>query len=161
LREAFSNLWQAIATLIGAAVFVVLIWWIARAHSRMWRLVSASYAGRGTSAPIATRLMDTIIIAARGSAGPLYTGNMAYRAYAGARIAVYEDGLALSLIAPFNVMCPPIHLPFDEMSLERTDWALWPEPFAIRMKRLPEIDIILARDTVQWLRGRTDRPPFA
>jgi hypothetical protein len=161
LREAFSILWQAIATLIGAAVFVVLIWWIARAHSRMWRFVSASYAGRGTSAPIATRRMDTIIIAARGSAGPLYAGNMAYRAYAGAKITVYEDGLALSLIAPFNVMCPPVHIPFDEMRLERTDWALWPEPFAIRMESLPEIDIILARDTVQWLRGRTDRPPFA
>jgi hypothetical protein len=161
LREAFSNFWQAIATVIGAAVFVALIWWIARAHSRMWRFVSASYAGRGASVPIATKPMDTIVIAARGSAGPLYTGNMAYRAYAGAKITVYEDGLALSLIAPFNVMCPPVHLPFDEMELKQTSWALWPEPFALRMKRVPAIDIILGRDTVQWLRGRTDRPPFA
>ncbi|HZB70303.1 MAG TPA: hypothetical protein VE403_08070 [Sphingomicrobium sp.] len=161
MREAFSNLWQAIATLIGAAVFVVLIWWIARAHSRMWRLVLASYAGRGTSAPIATRRMDTIIIAARGSTGPLYTGNIAYRSYPGVNVTVHENGLALSPIPPFKIMCPSIHLPFDEMDLERTDWAFWPEPFAIRMKRLPEIDIILARDTVQWLRGRADRPPFA
>ena len=161
MREAFSNLWQAIATVIGAAVFVVLIWWLVKAHSRMWRFVSASYAGRAGSAPIATRPMDTIIIAARGSAGPLYTGNTAYRAYAGVKIAVYEDGLALSLIPPFNVMCPPIYLPFDEMDLERTDWALWPEPYAIRMNCLHEIDIILARDTVQWLLTRTQRPPFA
>jgi hypothetical protein len=160
LREAFSNLWQAIATFIGAAVFVALMWWVARAHSRMWRFVSACYAGRAAPAPIAVRTIDTIVIAARGSVGPLYTGNTAYRAYAGAKIAVYEDGLALSLIPPFNIMCPPIHLPFGEMDLERTDWALWPEPFAIRMKRLPEIDIILGRDTVQWLRARTDRPPF-
>ena len=161
MREALSNLWQAIATLIGAAVFVALMWWIARAHSRMWRFVSARYAGRTASALIATRRMDTIIIAARGSTGPLYTGNIAYRSYPGVNITVGEDGLALSLIAPFNVMCPPIHLPFDEMDLVRTDWALWPEPFAIRMKRLPEIDIILARDTVLWLRDRTGRPPFA
>ena len=149
------------ATIIGATVFVVLIWWLARAHSRMWRLVSASYAGQAASAPIATKPIDTIVIAARGSSGPLYAGNTAYRAYAGVKITVYEDGLALSLIAPFNVMCPPIYLPFDEMDLKQTSWALWPEPFAIRMRGLPDIDIILGRDTVQWLRGRSDRPPFA
>ncbi len=161
MREAFSILWQTIASIIGAAVFVVLIWWLARAHSRMWRLVSASYAERAALPPLATRPIDTIVIAARGSSGPLYAGNTAYRAYAGVKIAAYEDGLALSLIAPFNVMCPPIYLPFDEMNLKQTSWALWREPFAIRMRGLTDIDLILGRDTVHWLRGRSDRPPFA
>ena len=104
--------------------------------------------------------MDTVVITARGSTGPLYTGNTAYRAYAGAKIAIHNDGLALSLIPPFNVLCPPIYLPFDRMVLERTHWALWPEPFAIRMHGLPDVDIIVGRDTVQWLRQGTDRPPF-
>jgi len=126
----------------------------------MWRLAAAKYAARARPARIATRPIDTIVITSRGSNGPFFTGNSAYRVYAGVKIGIDQDGLALSLIPPFNIMCPPIYLPFDEMSLEHTFWALWPEPFALRMQGLPDIDIILARDTVQWLRSGTDRSPF-
>lgn len=161
MRKLFSEPWNLASVALGAAVFFVLIWWLARVHSHMWRLASARYAGRATSARIATKAIDTIVITARGSSGPLYTGNMAYRVYPGVKITIHEDGLALSLIPPLNIMCPPMYLPFDEMHLEQTYWALWPEPFAIRMQALSDVDIILGRDTVQWLRSGTDRSPFS
>ena len=55
---------------------------------------------------------------------------------------------------------PPIELPFDEMELRRTDWALWPEPYTLQMRRLGGLDIIVGRDTVQWLKRHTDVLPF-
>ena len=90
----------------------------------------------------------------------MLTGNIEFRQYAGARIAVHGGSLSVSLLPPFNILCPPIELPFDEMELRRTDWALWPEPFAVRMRRLPGLDLVLARETVQWIRERTDKAPF-
>ena len=46
------------------------------------------------------------------------------------------------------------------MELQSTYWALWPDPLAIRMRNLPDLDIILAHDTVEWIRDRIKAPPF-
>ena len=46
------------------------------------------------------------------------------------------------------------------MALERTSWALWPEPYALRMTNLSDIDIILSHDAVQWIRSETNAQPF-
>jgi len=158
LRETFSGIWQAASTLIGLAVFLAIMWLAARYHSRMWRMVAAQYAGKAGNF-VARKLPETIVIAGRVDAALAFRPRD-YRQYAGAILTLREDALAVSLIPPFNIFCPPILLPFDEMVLAPTAWALWTKPYAIRMKQLSEIDIIVGRDTVQWIRSRTDAAPF-
>ena len=158
MGHAFEGVWTVAASLLGLAVFFALMWAIARVHAFMWRRVSAQYVRRGNARSSSTKL-ETIVIAQRGVLSPF---NGQVRQYAGTLLSASDHGLSLSLIPmpPLNILAPPIFLPFDEMTLASTNWALWPEPFAIRMKRLPEIDIIIGRETVAWIRGRADRPPF-
>ena len=143
--------------LIALAIFAGLMWFVAKAHSRMWRAASARYAAKPRSARIASKL-ETAVIAARGSLRPNPLG-APFRSYP-IMLRIHDDGLALAVVPPFNLLCPALFLPFDEMDVQRTDWALWSEPFAIRMRKLPETDIIIARDTVRWIREHVDRPPF-
>ena len=160
MKQAFSAIWSAASALVGVAVFLVLMWGIARAHSRRWRLVAERYSAKAR-APIIARKLETIVVTRRGRLSPI-SGTPDYRQYAGAIIAVTEGGLRLSLIPipPLNVMSPALFLPFEEMELAQTVWALWPDPFALRMTKLPDIDIIVARDAVQWIRSHTISPPF-
>jgi hypothetical protein len=147
--------------MLGMAVLVIIIWLIAKSHARMWRRISAHYPKRETGTPPGTTRLETIVVAQRGAL-TLSEGNGQYRQYAGTILSVVDGGLRLSLIPipPLNILTAPLFLPFGEMSLERTSWALWPEPYALRMTNLPDIDIILSRDAVQWVRSETDARPF-
>lgn len=158
--EALATVWNMLWLLIGAGIFLFVMWTYARAHSAMWRRVADRYQGRSKTPRTARKVPETIIISARGTTGPLITGNIAYRLYGATVIAVHQDGIQLSQVTPFDIMCPPLFLPFDEMELTQTSWALWREPMAIRMRRLPDEDIILARDTIRWIRSQTERSPF-
>jgi hypothetical protein len=145
----------------GIAVFVVIIWMIAKSHAYMWGRVSARY-GRPKIRPSSrAKRLETIVVAQRGALRP-FDGNAQSRQYGGTIISVADGGLQLSQIPipPLNILTRSLFLPFTEMALERTSWALWPEPYALRMTDLPDIDIILSRDAVQWIRLETDAPPF-
>ena len=158
MGNAFKELWSIAASVLGLAVFIAMMWAVARAHAVMWRRVSARYS-RGRRFPASPAKLETIVIAQHGALQPF---NPQARQYAGTLLSVSDNGLCLKLIPipPLNVLAPPLYLPFDEMTVARTTWALWPEPFAVRMSGLPEIDIILARESVAWIRGRTARRPF-
>lgn len=160
MKQFFSTLLQAVFTLIGLAIFIGLMWWAATANSQMWRLVATRYGRRGRRPIIARKIPETLIIAARNSAGGIAYGNLAYRLYGASAVAVRADGLELTQIPPFNVMCPPLFLPFDGMTVTETSWALWPQPIAVRMRQLPDLDIILRHETVRWIREHIDRTPF-
>ncbi len=159
MKEMLSAIWHAAASLLGVAIFAAIMWWVVKAHSRMWRLVAERYSGVGRGPAIARKL-ETIVVTRRGALGSIVTGNANYRHYPGTVMTVTQQGLQLSQVPPLNVHCPWLILPFDQMELARTSWALWPEPFAIRMTNLPDIDIILGRDTVRWIRSKTDQRPF-
>ena len=94
----------------------------------------------------------------RGSGRP-----STYRQYAGLRLALHPHGISACLIPipPLNLGCRPLFLPFDEMTVAPTDWMLWPDPIALQMRRAADLDIILGRDTLRWIREHVDRPPFA
>ena len=141
------------------AIVVFILWFALRSNAHMWRLVAAHYRGKPPSAAIARKL-EVTVIAARDMRMLNPFRNPRYRNYPGLMLAIHDEGLALSLVPPFNILCPPLFLPFDEMELKPTDWALWHAPFAIRMRRLPETDIIVGRETVGWLRQHIDRAPF-
>lgn len=158
MKELLGRIWMFGWYLVALAIFAGLMWFVVKAHSRMWRLAAARYSGRSGS-PVQARKLESIVITRRGASGGLYTGNAAYRVYP-AMIAIHDFGLALSQVPPFNVMCPALFLPFDEMEVKSTDWALWRDPFAIRMRQSPDIDIILDREAVRWIREHIDRAPF-
>jgi hypothetical protein len=160
MKAFFSELWNLASAALGAAVFLGLMWHLARAHSFQWRIVSKAYSGRATTSLLARKVPETIVITERGARGPLAPGGAGWRNYPGVRIAVHEDGLALSLVPPFNIMCPPLFLPFVDMEVGSTWWGLWPDPLAIRMKRAPKVDMIVAQDTVRWLRDHYEHGPF-
>jgi hypothetical protein len=82
-----------------------------------------------------------------------------WRLHAGVMISVVDSGLLLSQVFLFRLLCPPIYLPFAEMTISPTSWALWSEPVAIRMRQLPDTDIILGQDAAQWLREKFDQSP--
>ena len=42
--------------LIGATVFLGLMWWVARSHSLLWRRLGAAYAGQARGEPLAVKL---------------------------------------------------------------------------------------------------------
>ena len=75
-----------------------------------------------------------------------------HRYHVGVMLSVVDGGLLLSRVFPFNFLCPPIYLPFAAMTISPTYWALWRDPEAIRMKLLPDTDIILGQKAAQWLR---------
>ena len=156
MKNFFSSLWAAASMLIGAAVFLALMLWVARNHSRMWRRLAADYAGPRREGRLATRL-ETFVIADRGAGAP-----RDYRQYSGVKLALFPDGISAWAIPipPLNVGCPPLFLPFAEMAVAQTDWMLWSDPAALRMRRSPEIDLIISRDTLRWIREHIDASPF-
>lgn len=159
MKELFGRLWMLGWQIAAFAIVVFILWFALRAHSHMWRLVAARYRGKSPSSAIARKL-EVTVIAARDLRMPDPFQNPAYRNYPGLLLNIHEQGLALSLVPPFNLLCPPLFLPFDEMDLKQTHWALWREPYAIRMRRLPETDIIIGRDTARWIREHIQGAPF-
>ena len=144
-------------TLLGAAVFIVLMGWVIRANAFMWRAVAARYGGDSRSPVLSTKAIETIVVTKRGSSGGHFLRNSQYRQYAGVRMVLRGDGLALSILPPLNIGTPPLFLPFDDMQLAETSWALWPQPSAIRMRGTPELDIIVDRSVARWIRDHADR----
>ena len=156
MQDFFSGLWSAAAAWIGMAVFLGLMLWVARTHSTMWRRLAERYAGPRRQGAIATKL-ELWVIAERGLGDPL-----AFRQYSGLRLALHADGISAWLIPipPLNLGCPPLFLPFAEMEVADTDWMLWTDPVALRMRRAPALDIVIGRDTLRWIREHIDAPPF-
>ena len=152
MRDLFSRLWQFGSVLLGLAVFAGLMWYIARAHSHMWRQIGSRYSGSRRANPLSTKL-ETFVIAYRTKARGL-------RSYGGLMMAVHRDGLSAWLIPPLNVMTRPLFLPFKEMSLAETDWGLWDGAFALRMSGAPDVDIIITKRTLDWIREQVDEAPF-
>ena len=147
--------------MLGISVLVILIWMFARSHAYMWGRVSARYGRRNIRSSFDAKRLETIVVAQRGALRP-FDRKIQFRQYAGTIISVADGGLQLSLtpISPLSIVTRSLFLPFGEMALEQTSWALWPEPYALRMINLPDVDIILGRDAVQWIRSETDAPPF-
>lgn len=163
MSENTSETWRNTATLIGAAVFFGIMYLAVFLNSAWWRQISAQYAGKSGRRMVARKIPETIIVTSRGGvrlAWPLRY----WRIYAASAIKLHEDGLVITQIPPFNIMCPPLFLPFSEMEISETYWPHLPlsgtEPCAIRMRRIAHTDIIVARRIVSWVRENLGDSPF-
>ena len=75
-------------------------------------------------------------------------------------MAIHQDGLSAWMIPPLNIMTKALFLPFNEMKLAETDWGLWDRAYAIRMSGAPDLDIVITKRTLDWIRAHIDAPPF-
>jgi len=134
------------ATLFGTAVFAMLLTWIVRANAAMWGVIAASYADSSPRPVIARRFPEQVVIAA---------GGLAFRSYVPLTVRIHAEGISLRLLPPFSLSCPPLFLPFPEMTCRRTDWYLNAPSFAMRLARA-DADIILTEELWNWIRSNTD-----
>lgn len=151
MRDTLASTFQAINVAIGLAVFLGIMWWALSLHVHQWRRVAGRYAGIPNSSPVATKL-ETIVIAEPGVSWPYSANNKRQRVYAGIRLSIHPDGISARPIALFNFRSPALFLPFVDMEFRPTRWALWPEPWAILMRELPDLEIIVDGKTLAWIR---------
>lgn len=151
--EQVANLLGYLVRLaIGVPVIAGLLYFALRTASHFWHATAQDYAGRAGTPRIARKFPESIIITSRVRDRGTDNRHWALRVFTPVVIGIHDDGLELSMIAPFNAMCAPLFLPISEMEMTETWWALWPQPAAIRMKRAPEIDIIVSREVARWIR---------
>jgi hypothetical protein len=144
--------------LIGAAVFWGLVWLMLRSQSLLWRRIAARYGALPQGERIARKVPETIVIVARTPGDKTVLGRFLFRQHAGADFAIHETGLALKLVPPFGLACPPMFIPFDAMTLAPTSWMLWRDPYALRMRGLDGLEIIIGRKVVHWLQEHVQPP---
>lgn len=137
---------------IGLSVFALLMTFALRAISQPWRKVAEPYAGQPDSRRFSRRFPETVVITGRVEGAGARGGRNGWHVYAAVRMDMHEDCLMLSMIFPFNLMCAPLLLPVSEMQLEETWWLTLPDPVAIRMKRAPDVDMIIRGSAAGWLR---------
>ena len=124
-------------TLVGLAVFFGAVWWALTTHAHLWRLVALSYrTDKATLAlgRLARKSPEQAILA---------KGALSYRNYVPLTISIHEGGISLALYPPFSALCPPLLLPFSDMSVRSTSWYLNAQCYAIRMARAGDVDIII------------------
>ncbi len=131
-------------TLLGAAVLAGIVNFLLRAHSRMWRIVASSYAADFPHPVLARKSFEQALIAG---------GGLAFRNYVPLTVGIHEKGMSLRLLPPFSLQCPPLFLPFDEMSCRRTDWFLSHDVFAIKLARV-DVDIIVSHRLWSWIQSQ-------
>ena len=153
MKEFFGKLWMFAVDMVAIAIFVALVWFFARAHSHMWRKLAGRYSGPRRSDALSTKL-EAFVITDRPPAG------RNFRNYGGLMMAIHQDGLSAWMIPPLNIMTKALFLPFNEMKLAETDWGLWDKAYAIRMSGAPDLDIVITKRTLDWIRAHIDAPPF-
>ena len=159
MKDFAQRLADLIIPLIGAAVFLAIIYWAAEVRSSRWRAVEARYGGTGRGEPLGRLLLETLAFADRGSLGATYGGRFDSR-YMSVRVTLYADGLQFDAVPPFNILRRPFFLPFADMAPLRSDGHSGAPVFALRMKRLADTDLLVRKQVVAFVRARTDVPPF-
>nr|WP_137677878.1 hypothetical protein [Parerythrobacter lutipelagi] len=142
LRYSFS-----LALSVG--VLGAILYPILQMHLAMWRKAAGPYAGAFERSGNPSKLAGAAAIAERGIRWGMST-NQRQRVYPPVHVTVLPTGIGLQIMHPFRYGSKPLILPFSEMELASTKWALWGDPVAIRMKQLDGIDIILYREIMEW-----------
>jgi hypothetical protein len=147
-----------ISFLIGASVFVGLMYFATKSYALRWRLMAGRYGSSTGSSVLARKTPETIVITKSGANGSVIAGNFSYTLYSWSSLQVHENGLGFSTIFPVSLICPPFFLPFNQMKLEAAKWDLWSKPIAITMNGLPEHVVIFHGNTIEWISNHVPWP---
>ena len=137
---------------IGGSVFAALMFFAMRAISQFWREVATRYAGQANSPRLARKFPETVVMTGQAAGDTSARFQRGWHVYAAVWINLHEDGLVLR---SFNIMCPPLFLPFAEMEMADTSWPTLRQPVAIRMRGAPHIDLVIRDTAARWIRDRT------
>jgi hypothetical protein len=129
-------------------LFAGALYLVIRFQNLRWRLLAPAYASSADRPAKAVKRFATVV--ARGGM-PFFTK------YVGVSIAIHDDGLGLRIVPPFSFGAPPLLLPFDEMTVRRTDWYLNSGSFSIRMKRDAGVELIIDEELFSWIQANTNR----
>jgi hypothetical protein len=135
-------------SLFTIALFSGGLYYVLRFQNYRWRLIAQYYGDDAPRSPTAAKRFATVV--AFGGL-PLFTR------YVGVTIAVCGDGLSLRMIPPFSIAAPPLFLPFEEMTIQRTSWYLNSGSFLIRMTRGDCFELIIDDDVMSWLQANSDK----
>lgn len=139
---------------IGAGVMVAILYPMYRLHVSMWERVAAEYQKDFDAKANPTKLFGAVAIAESGLRWPVKS-NKHQRAYPPVHVTLLPEGIGIRMSWLFSLGMKPLVLPFSEMELASTRWALWGHPVAIRMKGVEGVDIILYREALEWLADRS------
>jgi hypothetical protein len=131
------------------------LWFFWHLKTYRWRILSAAYAGTWPAQGERKGLINLIL---RGDTQPGLLQRWAWSNYSGlASAAVSPQGIEFRLIFPLRLGTKPIFIPRDEWRAEECKWYLNSRSFKIKTKRVPDIELILAEDLMDWINQASAR----
>lgn len=143
-EEAARGILGVFPKLIGLLVLVGLLRFVLFAHGRMWRRVADVYGASPGDPPRVRRFPEQAVISG---------GGLAYRRYVPLTVGIHARGISLTLAPPFSIGCPPIFLPFEELSIRPSAWYVWGEAWGIRAAKADDIEIVVSDKFLDWMRA--------
>lgn len=131
-------------TIIGLAVFVILIRWALWAKTRQWCHLARRYPGSARSEPFETRSFQSGVLFGFGS----------FNSMNGIMTAdVSRSGVVLRAVPPFSLVYPPLLIPYDEIQGWRTTWYLDAPSSELQFRNAPEVKMIVPADLAVWIQA--------
>jgi hypothetical protein len=137
--------------LFGLLVLVALIRFALSLHGRQWRLVADLYGAAPGDPPRARRFPELVVMNA---------GGLAFRRYVPLTVGIHARGISLRLSPGFSVGCPPIFLPFEELSIRPSSWYVWGEAWGIRAAKAPDVEIVVSDKLYDWMQAHSPDGTF-
>lgn len=137
---------NVIPTLLGACVFVAVLYRMWTGHARRWHILAAEYSGGPVDAIGDALQLQSVILTGSGIAFSSYRGIVT--------IANDGNGLWLKLLPPFSAFHPPLFLPYSELQIKASSWYLNNSSYKLMLPRVGDIGIIIDGDLANWLIAR-------
>lgn len=150
-EEAARAILGVFPKVFGFLVFTGLLGLVLFTHGRPWRSVADAYGGTPVTPPLASRFPELVVISA---------GGLAFRRYVPLTLGIHARGISLTLAPGFSIGCPPIFLPFDELSVRPSSWYVWGKAWGIRAAKAKDVEIVLGDKPWEWLQAHCPAGTF-
>ena len=157
MGEIFEQAYLAVVGALSLAFFGGVAITIMQAGLSRWREFETLYLQTNPRQPLARKMAGTMRISKPGYRwGPLSGDHKANRRHPPVFVAVHEDGLALSIVPPFQFGCRDLFLPFAKMTVVPAKWDLLSDAYAIRMDGVEGLEILMFSNIMEWAAQRSD-----
>lgn len=150
-EEVAKGLLGIFPKLFGLLVLVALIRFALSLHGRQWRLVAERYGAAPGDPPRARRFPEMVVINA---------GGLAFRRYVPLTVGIHARGISLKLAPGFSIGCPPIFLPFEDLSIRPSSWYVWGEAWGIRAAKAADVEIVVSDKFYDWMQAHSPDGTF-
>lgn len=143
-EDAARSILGVFPGVFGFVVLAGLLRFAFLANARRWRRVSSCYGGLPSGDGLASRFPEQVVI---------NEGGLKFLLYVPLTVGIHGQGISLRLLAPFSFGCPPIFLPFAELSAKPTWWYLSGKPWGLRAAKAPDVEIIVSDKLWNWIQS--------